>query len=31
MWQDAVFSFRTLRRQPGFFLLAVGTLAHGIA
>lgn len=31
MWQHVVYSFRTLRRQPGFFAIAVCTLALGVA
>ncbi|MFN0103201.1 MAG: ABC transporter permease [Bryobacteraceae bacterium] len=31
MFQDAVFTFRSLRRQPGFFAVAVVTLALGVA
>src|SRR6188768_1979023 len=31
MVQDALFTFRSLRRQPGFFAVAVCTLALGVA
>jgi len=31
MFRDVVFSFRSLRRQPGFFVVAVCTLALGVA
>jgi predicted permease len=31
MWQHVNFTLRSLRRRPGFFLLAVATLALGVA
>jgi hypothetical protein len=31
MFQDAVFTLGSLRRQPGFFAVAVSTLALGVA